>query len=203
MGLTASPDGTTLYGTAQNLGAIYAINLATHELTLVAGDFNQYGAADGAPDEARFASPAALVTDAAGNLYVTDAASNLIRKITADTRTVTTLAGAPWIKGSLDGSGTHAQLNTPAGITISDTGDIYVADTNNHTIRVLQIGPAIITQPTSQTVHAGSPAKLTVVASGAPTPAINGSATAPPSPVRPLPPTTSPKPPPPTPAPTP
>lgn len=61
-------------------------------LTTVAGSSGNAGDVDGTVGAARLTSPAALTLDASGNLFVTDTASNLLRKITPDGR-VSTVAG--------------------------------------------------------------------------------------------------------------
>jgi hypothetical protein len=53
---------------------------------------------------------------------------------------VTTLAGSPGIAGSTDGIGSAARFNHPRGIATDSAGRVYVADTDNHTIR--KIDPA-------------------------------------------------------------
>jgi sugar lactone lactonase YvrE len=88
---------------------------------------------------AQFPAPTCIVVDSAGNLYVGDASSNTIQKITP-ANLVSNVAGSTGMAGSTDGAGTAALFRQPGGITIDSTGNLYVADTANHTIR--KITPA-------------------------------------------------------------
>lgn len=91
------------------------------------------GPADGVGSTARFNNPTGVVCDWAGNIYVADAGNNKIRKITPG-RVVTTIAGTG-VAGSANGKGSVATFNNPRGITIDDTGLLYIADTDNNLIR--------------------------------------------------------------------
>jgi hypothetical protein len=90
--------------------------------------------ADGAGSAARFNAPSGAAVDNGGNVYVADTFNHTIRKI-SPTGTVTTLAGIPGISGSADGTGSAARFNLPYGVAADNTGNVYVADTYNHTIR--------------------------------------------------------------------
>jgi len=93
------------------------------------------GSADGTGPAARFNGPTGMAADNAGNVYVTDLWNNTIRKITPG-GAVTTLGGtADFPPGSADGTGPAARFSHPNGIAVDATGSVYVADTDNHTIR--------------------------------------------------------------------
>jgi sugar lactone lactonase YvrE len=96
------------------------------------------GAANGAGASATFYDVIGVAVDASGNVYVSDQGNNLIRKITPG-GIVSTFAGSG-ATGSADGTGTAASFNTPAGITIDASGNLYVADEFNQKIR--KITPA-------------------------------------------------------------
>jgi len=106
-------------------------------VSTLAGSGN-IGSADGTGTAASFYFPNSVAVDASGNVYVTDAINNLIRKITPD-GTVSTLAGSG-SPGSANGTGTAASFNDPAGIAVDASGNLYVADANNNLIR--KISPA-------------------------------------------------------------
>ena len=91
------------------------------------------GIAEGNGSAARFNKPWGIVGDSAGNLYVTDNGNNTIRRISA-TGDVTTIAGKAGIPGYADGGGV-ARFNSPKGIVKDSSGNLYVADYFNHTIR--------------------------------------------------------------------
>ena len=75
-----------------------------------------------------------IAVDRTGNLYVADAANNTIREITP-AGVVRTLAGLANSSGNSDGPGNNARFWTPFGVAVDKTGNVYVADTLNNTIR--------------------------------------------------------------------
>lgn len=89
------------------------------------------GFTNGTGSAAQFAWPDGLAVDAAGNVYVAEWCK--IRKVTPQ-GVVTTLAGGD-VKGFRNDSGTNALFDNPAGVAVDSSGDIYVADCNNHRIR--------------------------------------------------------------------
>ncbi len=97
------------------------------------------GSADGMGSAARFYEPSALAIDDAGNLYVAGSFNGTVRKITSD-GFVSTLAGDPGAIGSTDGPASSARFYSPQGIAVDRTGNIYVSDTSNQTLR--KISPA-------------------------------------------------------------
>lgn len=109
-------------------------------VTTLAGRPDVAGSVDGAGTDARFAQPEDVAVDAMGNVYVADRVNDNIRKVTPD-GAVTTLAGAAAAPpGSADGLGSSASFRFPSGLAIDAAGNVFVADTSNHTLR--KISPA-------------------------------------------------------------
>ena len=109
-------------------------------VTVIAGSIGLMGFADGVGLGApQFNAPMAVAIDTKSNLYVADTTGQLIRKITPSA-VVTTLAGQPGVKGHTDATGTNATFNTPTGIGVDSSGNVYVSDQVNRTIR--KITPA-------------------------------------------------------------
>ena len=105
------------------------------KVTTFAGSAGLFGNTDGTGTAARFNDPFGVAVDHSGNVFVTDTGNNTIRKITP-ARVVTTLGGLPLSPGTSDGAGINARFNSPRGVAVDSTGNIYVGDTGNHTIRV-------------------------------------------------------------------
>jgi sugar lactone lactonase YvrE len=95
------------------------------------------GTNDGPGNVARFNQPTRLVVDAAGDIYVGDTANFTIRKII--TGVVSTIAGVPGQRGTSDGVGDVAKFNAPEGLAVDSAGNLYVADSNNHTVRQVSL----------------------------------------------------------------
>lgn len=123
-------------------------------VTTLAGISAVVGANDDMGSAATFSQPSGIVADTSGNLFVSDTDNNTIRKI-ASNGVVTTFAGSASFAGSLDGNGIAARLNKPTGMAVDVVGNIYVADSGNHTIR--KITPeGIVTTIAGTTGVAGS-----------------------------------------------
>ena len=112
-------------------------------VTTIAGAAGVFGSADGSGSAARFNSPGGIAVDSSGNLCVADTGNETIRKITS-AGVVTTLAGAPGIAGSTDGTGGAARLYYPYALTVTGT-TLYVADTFNSTIRKITSAGVVTT----------------------------------------------------------
>ena len=111
--------------------------------TTLAGS-GQSGSADGSGSAAQFYYPDGLAVDGSGNVYVADCYNHTIRKITPG-GVVITLAGSPGQSGSADGSGSAAQFYYPEGVAVDGSGNVYVADTYNYTIRKNTAGGEVST----------------------------------------------------------
>jgi sugar lactone lactonase YvrE len=140
----ASDRAGQLFVTDSSASTIRRVIVATTQVTTLAGSATQAGSRDGSGATARFASPAGMAWDQAGNLYVVDAGNHTIRKVTA-TGEVTTLAGSPGQAGSDDGIGTAARFHYPSDVVGDGAGDLYVADTTNRTIRKVVIATGQVT----------------------------------------------------------
>jgi len=140
----ANPAGVTV----DSAGTVYVADNGNHTIrkvspagvvTTLAGTAGISGSADGTSTAARFNSPYSVTVDSAGNVYVADSSNHIIRKVSF-TGVVTTLAGTAGIYGSTDGTGTAARFSYPTGMTVDSMGNVYVADSNNNTIR--KVNPA-------------------------------------------------------------
>ena len=146
-GAAASFNSPT-YTVNDSAGNVYVADSANNTIrkikpsgvvTTFAGTAGARGSTNGTGAEARFANPQSVAIDSAGNIYVADQGNNTIRKVTS-TGVTTTFAGTAGMAGSADGKGAAASFRGPKGLTIDGEGNMYVADTNNSTIR--KITPA-------------------------------------------------------------
>ena len=129
-------DGTTnLYVADTGNHTIRKIVIDTAAVTTFAGTGNGTGGStDSTGAAASFNLPRGLVVSGA-NLFVADTGNNIIRQIVHATGVVTTIAGTAGSIGTTDAIGTAARFQGPTGIGISTGGTLYIADTNNHTLR--------------------------------------------------------------------
>lgn len=103
------------------------------------------GSTDGTGASASFKDPIGLEIDPYGNLYVSDAQNNKIRKVTPQ-GVVTSITGQA-TPGNDDGDLASARLNTPFGIAIDADGNLYIGDTNNNLVRKINVIKYTIDKP--------------------------------------------------------
>lgn len=103
-------------------------------VTTIAGD-GVAGYQDGPGPQARFNAPIGIAVDTSGRVIVADTYNDRIRAIAPD-GAVTTIAGSAE-PGLLDGAADLARFDTPCGVAIDASGRIYVADTANNIIRIV------------------------------------------------------------------
>lgn len=93
----------------------------------------------GAATNAMINSPASLAMDGAGNLFFADQRNHVIRRLDAASQVITTVAGTGQVRGYSgdNGPATSAQLNLPLGVSFDQQGNLLIADTYNHVIRIV------------------------------------------------------------------
>jgi uncharacterized protein (TIGR03437 family) len=134
---------------------IRKVAAGTGIITTIAGRLGQVGDyGDGGPASAALLwSPAGVGVDVAGDVFIADTVNNVIRKISASTGNISTVAGGtPVIACGTDegfngdgGPATSAELNRPQGVFVDASGNLYIADTENNRIRKVSTSGTITT----------------------------------------------------------
>ncbi|MGC9194890.1 MAG: hypothetical protein ACP5IL_05465, partial [Syntrophobacteraceae bacterium] len=126
---------------------IRKVDASTGIITTVAGNgTGGYSGDGGSALSAQLNNPAGVAVDLSGNLYIADTSNNRIREVSATTpRMIITVAGsgAPGYSG--DGAAAvSAQLNSPLGVAVDTSGNLYIADSSNNCIREVNATSGII-----------------------------------------------------------
>jgi sugar lactone lactonase YvrE len=139
----AVADTGNVYVADAGYGTVRTIN-PDGVVTTLAGTASLAGYVDGTGAAARFFGPRGVAVDGTGNLYVADFGNHTIRKVTPD-GVVTTLAGTAGMAGHADDTGSAARFNGPTGVAIDSTGNLYIAESFNHTIRKVTAAGVVTT----------------------------------------------------------
>ena len=115
-------------------------------ITTFAGNGFSGFSGDGGPATlAQLYDPEGVAVDGAGNVYIADSAESRVRKVSAS-GTITTFAGNGTAGFSGDGGlATLAELNTPKGVAVDGSGNVYIADVYNERIRKVDTSGTITT----------------------------------------------------------
>ncbi len=158
-GVLGSTDGTGTLASFNNPGGItvdasgnvYVADQTNNKIRMITSagvvtTFAGSGTAasiDGTGIAASFNFPTGIVIDATGNLFVAEFYGHKVRMITPG-GVVTTFVGSG-TAGNVDGTGTAASFNNPTDITIDASGNFYVSDYSNHTIRKITAAGVVTT----------------------------------------------------------
>ncbi len=139
-----------------NAGNLYLTDSDNHTIrkvtpqgviSTIAGKAGQSGfSGDGAPaTDALLNFPIGVTVDGVGNVYICDNGNIRIRKITAATGVISTIAGNGTQGFSGDGGpGASARLNTPQNVAVDKDGNIHISDFGNHRIRKVNASDGVI-----------------------------------------------------------
>ncbi|MGZ3441534.1 MAG: NHL repeat-containing protein, partial [Polyangia bacterium] len=123
---------------------IRAVDEATGAVTTLAGSFGAVGGVDGVGAAAQFFQPGGM-TFAGGTIYVCDTENHALRAVDPATGAVTTFAGALGQGDAVDGDAATARFREPEGVVYDGSGSLYVADTDNNTIRRVVLATGAVT----------------------------------------------------------
>ncbi len=138
-GLAIAPDGSLIISDTIN----YRIRKVAPNgiITTIAGNgFGGYSGDGGPATATGLYFPAGIAADTAGNVFIADLGNQRIRKVAAN-GTISTVAGTGNPGSSGDGGpAVNAELNSPAAVAVSSTGDVYVSDDSSRIRRVDSTG---------------------------------------------------------------
>jgi sugar lactone lactonase YvrE len=144
LGLAFNPSLSSLL--VADTGSARLRELAGANIATIAGMTPPGDSGNGGPAvDAELNQPTALASDGSGALYLADAAANVVKRVDpSGAITVVAGTGAPGFNG--DGQpGTKAMLNGPSGVAVDSVGNVYIADTDNCRIRIVDKGGTIVT----------------------------------------------------------
>ncbi|KYG82210.1 NHL domain-containing protein [Roseivirga echinicomitans] len=139
---TSDADGDAVTVTANTKPSWLNLTEGQAIVSTIAGS-SALGSAEGTGTAAAFWDPRGIVVDAVGNIYVADQQNNRIRII--DTQGVVSTWVGSTSRGLVNGIGTEARFFLPSALAIDANGNIYVADSGNHTIRKISPSGVVTT----------------------------------------------------------
>jgi len=117
-------------------------------ITTIAGTgTSSYSGDDDQATSATLSSPWGVIVDSSNNVYIADASNNRVRKITASTGIISTIAGNG-VGGNYVGNGgqaTSAQIWVPADIAVDTSNDLYITNLGSHYVLKVTVSTGIIT----------------------------------------------------------
>ena len=139
-GLVADATGNLFISDYGN-SRVRKINTTGIISTVAGSGISGYSGDSGPATAAQISGPSAVVLDTSGNLYISS--GNSIRFVNA-VGIISSAAGNPGYGG--DGStATAALLQNPVGVARDDSGNVFIADTGNHTVRMVRYADQVIT----------------------------------------------------------
>jgi NHL repeat len=131
-------------------GVIRKVDASTGIISTFAGKKGSFGYSGngGLATAAELNNPYDVAVDNEGNVYIVDSQNAVIRKVTASTGIISTVAGSGPDHQGFDGDNglaTSAHLNSPQGVTVDDDDNLYIVDSGNHAIRKVDASTGIIT----------------------------------------------------------
>ncbi len=133
-------DNNYVYFTEEGLDVVYRYDLATLDVEIMAGRFNNAGSTDGDTSIAQFSGPLGISVTCSGNLYVADAVNNAIRLVDGDT-----IPGNLYVSSIVECANpgcfppVAGDLQNPTALSVFVRGYVDVADTDNDDIKRFQI----------------------------------------------------------------
>ena len=146
LGAVAMDAAGNLYVADITFNNVRKIDVVTAQVTTIAGSpTGEAGYSDGIGTAARFSGPTGLTADLSGHLYVSENVNMTIRRVDLETSEVTTSAGTPGVAGSVDGAGGEAQFSGPQALSVDSSGNLFVADTFDATVRQIDLATGAVT----------------------------------------------------------
>jgi sugar lactone lactonase YvrE len=138
-------------------------------ITTIAGTGIEGFSGDGAAaTAAQLDTPTGIAVDGSGNLYIADSHNHRIREVSNGNITTIAGTGTPGFSGDA-AAATAAQLSLPSGVAVDKSGNLYIADTNNHRIREVSGGTINTIAGDGEELYAGDGAAATAAALDSPT----------------------------------
>ncbi len=144
-GLSLGPDGA-LYICEEDNHRIRRLDMKTGIISTVAGTGEAGYSGDGGPAlEAKLNEPYEVRFDSDGNMFFVEMRNNLVRRVDAKTKVISTVAGTgePGFSGD-GGPAKQAQFRQPHSIALDGKGSLYVADIGNHRVRRINLATGAI-----------------------------------------------------------
>jgi hypothetical protein len=148
--VTLDGAGNLYFSDPQN-EVVWMVAAQTRAISIVAGNGTPgYSGDNGPATSAQLQYPNGLAVDSAGNLYIADYYNDVIRKVTASTGVITTIAGTYGQVGSAGhigdgGPASAAYLDWPSGLAFDSAGNLYIADSDHYVVRKISASSGIIT----------------------------------------------------------
>jgi sugar lactone lactonase YvrE len=145
MGIRIGPDGALYFSDRGNC-VIRRLDIKTRAITIVAGTGKEgYSGDGGLATAAELGRAREIAFDRTGNLYISDVSHNVIRRVDAKTKIITTIAGTGKAGYSGDGGpALKAEFHTLSSIVFAKDGTLLIGDTGNNRIRRMDLKTGIV-----------------------------------------------------------
>ena len=144
-GLEIGPDGALYFCEIDN-HIVRRLDLEDGTISTVAGNGTKgYSGDGGAALKASLNEPYEIRFDRGGNMFFVEMSNNIVRRVDAKSKVISTIAGnGSRGFGGDGGLATEAQLSRPHSIALDLKGSLYIADIGNHRVRRVDLGTGTI-----------------------------------------------------------